>query len=497
MPTLYWGLTALRRTLPILTLTLAIAALYLYDLNGVGVLSSDEPRYSAIGLAMAHTHNFVTPRLWGSPWFEKPPLLYWLIAAGASLGLGPELAGRLPVALLSLAFLAAYFALLRREFGLSAAGVSTALLATCAAWVGFSSLAVTDLPLAVFFGLATLLALPLLRGDSTAVSERFSAIGICLGLAALAKGFVPFALALPFFYFVRQYWRKWWVAAIWCCAIAAPWYIAVSLQNGAAFWDEFFIKHHLERLYSESLQHVQPWYYYFPVLLASIFPWTPMIGLVPHRRKDYDSRRLFLAAVVVFGFVFFSLSLNKLPGYLLPLLPALFAVIGARFESMRVVELKRAWLAACAALVATIPLLASVIPRVLEGQHGALHLIGHISRTEAFYVAVPIAVIILARRSWAPIVLVLCVVGSGIYLKHATYPVLNSAVSVRGLWRSLGPDRDKICDAGLHRNWEYGLAYYNGSPIPACSGRPGEIALRQQGNRPPTVKSQRPLRPLN
>ncbi|HWF46640.1 MAG TPA: phospholipid carrier-dependent glycosyltransferase [Bryobacteraceae bacterium] len=493
MPTLYWGLTALRRTLPLATVAIAIAALYLYDLNGVGVLSSDEPRYSAIGHAMAHAHDFVTPRLWGSPWFEKPALLYWLIAAGASIGLDPELAGRLPVALLSLAFLAAYFALLRREFCRSAAAVSTALLATSAAWLGFSSIAVTDIPLAVFFGLATILALPLVDGKSSSVSFRFAAIGICLGLACLAKGFVPFALALPFFWFLRSYWRKWWIAILWCVAVAAPWYIAVSLRNGAAFWDEFFIKHHLERLYSQSLQHVQPWYYYFPVLLASLFPWTPLVGLLPSRRKDWDRRRVFLAAVVVFGFVFFSLSLNKLPGYLLPLLPAIFALIGARFESMRVVELKRGWLLACAVLVALIPLLASIIPGALEGQSGVLHLIGRITRTEAFYVAVPIAVVFLARRTWAPIVLVLCIVGSGIYLKHAMYPVLDRAVSARGLWRSLEANRGKICNAGLHRNWEYGLAFYNDGPIPACSGRPGEIALKQQGNRPPDLE--RPMNP--
>ncbi|HEX4232136.1 MAG TPA: phospholipid carrier-dependent glycosyltransferase [Bryobacteraceae bacterium] len=488
MPTLYWGLTALRRTLPLTTLAVALAALYLYGLNGVGVLSSDEPRYSAIGFAMAHTHDFITPRLWGSPWFEKPALLYWLIAAGASLGLGPELAGRLPVALLSLAFVAAYFALLRREFCRSAAAVSTAALATSAAWLGFSSIAVTDIPLAVFFGLATILALPLIGGKSTSASRRLAAIGICLGLAALAKGFVPFALALPFFWFLRSYWRKWWIAVLWCLAVAAPWYIAVSLRNGTAFWDEFFIKHHLERLYSQSLQHVQPWYYYFPVLLASLFPWTPLLGLLHYRRKDWDRRRLFLATVVVFGFVFFSLSLNKLPGYLLPLLPALFALIGARFESMRVVELKRGWLMACAALAALIPLLAGIIPRALEGQRGLLHLIGHISRTEAFYVAVPIAVVLLARRTWAPIVLVISIVASGIYLKHAVDPVLDRSVSARGLWRSLDTERDKICDAGLHRNWEYGLAFYNHGPIPACSGRPGEIALKQQDNRPPVLE---------
>jgi 4-amino-4-deoxy-L-arabinose transferase-like glycosyltransferase len=269
--------------------------------------------------------------------------------------------------------------------------------------------------------------------------------------------------------------------------VAAPWYIAISVQNGAAFWDEFFVKHHLERLYSVSLQHVQPWYYYFPVLLASLFPWTPLVGLLPHRQKDWDRRRLFLAGIVVFGFVLFSLSLNKLPGYLLPLLPALFALMGSQFESRRVGELKRPWLLACAALAALIPLLASVIPEALAGQKGFLHLSGPMNRTEAFYVAIPVAVVFLARRSWAPIVLVICVVASGIYLKHVMYPVLDRTISARGLWRSLGSHHSAVCDDGLHRNWEYGLAFYNNGPIPACSGKSGEIALTQQGNRVPTV----------
>ncbi|HEX4808766.1 MAG TPA: phospholipid carrier-dependent glycosyltransferase [Bryobacteraceae bacterium] len=488
MPTLYWGLAALRRTLPLTTLALAIGALYLYQLDGVGVLSSDEPRYSAIGRAMAQTHDFVTPRLWGSPWFEKPALLYWLVAAGAAVGLGPELAGRIPVALLSLSFLGIYYALLSREFCRAAAAVSTALLATSAAWLAFSSLAVTDIPLAVFFGLATVIALPVIRGDSRFATQRFAAIGICLGLAALAKGLVPFALVLPFFWFLRAYWRKWWIAALCCLAVAAPWYIAVSVQNGAAFWDEFFIKHHWERLYSQSLQHVQPWYYYFPVLLASLFPWTPLLGLLPRSRPQWDHRRIFLATVVAFGFVFFSLSLNKLPGYLLPLLPALFALIGSHFESRRLIELRPGWLLACAVLAAFIPLIGPMVPMALEGERGFLFLARQINRTEAFYVIIPIAAVVLARRSWAPIILVLCVVGSGIYLKHSMYPALDRIVSARGLWRSLAAEHGKICDAGLHRNWEYGLAFYNGSPLPYCSGRPGEIALTQQGNRPPAVK---------
>jgi len=74
------------------------------------VLGPDEPRYVAIGRTMAQTGDWITPRLWGSPWFEKPPLLYWMTAAGTAAGLNSELSGRLPVVLFSLAFLGTMFA---------------------------------------------------------------------------------------------------------------------------------------------------------------------------------------------------------------------------------------------------------------------------------------------------------------------------------------------------------------------------------------------------
>src|SRR5207248_40479 len=156
-------LSSLRRFLPLTTLAIAISALYLYKLDAVGVLGPDEPRYASIGRNMAHTGDFVTPVLWGAPWFEKPPLLYWMTALGTLAGLDPELSARLPVALLSLAFLVACFFLLWREFGAEAAALSAALLATSAGWITYSQLCLTDLPLAVFFSLAVLLALPLLR----------------------------------------------------------------------------------------------------------------------------------------------------------------------------------------------------------------------------------------------------------------------------------------------------------------------------------------------
>ncbi len=444
------------------------------------MLSSDEPRYAAIGRAMARTGDLITPKLWGLPWFEKPPLLYWMTAAGTFAGLNLELAARLPVVLLSLTFLTASFFLLRAEFGSEAAAVTTFLLATSAGWIAYSELCLTDLPLAAFFSLGVFLTLPLLRAQpqTALIHARFIAIGVCLGLAVLAKALVPIALALPFCWFLRHYSRKWWFAALSCAVVALPWYCAAYSRNGYPFIQELFIKHHFERLYSPALQHVHSWYYYFPVLLIGLFPWTPLLGLFALHRTPWDERRRFLAAVLVFGFVLFSASLNKLPGYLLPLLPSLFALIGAEFETRRVIELSRWWLIPCALLIATIPIIARVLPDSLSTGRFSLMAFNGVTRAEFFYIAIPILVVILARRSWTGVLLVLCVVAGGIFMKAVAYPVLDEQVSARGMWRKIKAVSDRVCDGGTNRSWLFGLEFYRGAAFPVCGNGNFDFALR-------------------
>ena len=432
-------------------------------------MQTDEPRYLAIGHAMAHNGEWVTPKLWGKPWFEKPPLLYWMTAVGAKAGLGPETAGRLPVAVLSLLFLATAYLLLAREFGRQAAGIAVALLATSAGWLAFSQFALTDLPLAAFFSLAIFLALPLVRPEAASKSANatFLLMGACIGLAMLAKGLVPIALVLPLCWFLRSYWRKWWLSLLALLAVAGPWYAAVYAINGRPFINEFFVKHHFERLYSATLQHVQPWYYYAPVLLAGLFPWTPMFVYLFKRTAVFDRRRQLLLATVVYGFVFFSISLNKLPGYLLPLFPMLFALLGAQFETKPLVQISRWWLMPSACLIALIPLLVSVLPQSLSRGRFSLAALA-VSRTEWFYVLLPLAVIVLARRRWVGMLLVLCVVLAGIYLKLRAYPVMDKLASPRPLWREIRDKSAALCDAGTSREWLYGLEFYRGSEIPYC-----------------------------
>jgi len=467
----------------------AVASLYLYGLNKVGVLDPDEPRYLAIGRAMAQTRDFITPRLWGSPWFEKPPLLYWMTSLGALLNLGPELSGRLPVAILSLSFLVTMFALLRREFGAAGASASV-LLSTSLGWIAYSSLALTDLPLAVFFSLAMLLALPLVeRPVQTGVGGRWRwiAIGVSLGFALLAKGMVPLVLAIPSLWYLRRWWRGWIYAAASLLVIALPWYALMYVRNGRAFLDEFFWKQHFERLYSSSLQHVQPWWYYFPVFLAALYPWTPLIEFVFRPVSRWDQRCRFLGVTVLFGLIFFSVSVNKLPGYVLPLMPTTFALIGA-LGQRNFVWPTRTWLATCALLIALLPLSAILLQESLQA--GRITLRGNLrlGPTVLFYTAAPIVVIILARRALAAILLVLCFVASGFYLKIVSFPVLERSVSPRSVWEKVRNSPGSVCNDWIDRNWAYGLALYRGAPYPLCTdGGHYNFALRSTGRHMPSL----------
>src|SRR5579864_6864468 len=271
----------------------AIYFLYFFGLTRTGLLGPDEPRYAAIGKAMADSGDWVTPRLWGEPWFEKPALLYWMTAVGFKAGLDPDLAPRLPVAIVSVAFLIYFFIALRREFGEHVAFYATTILATSAGWLAYSRVGVTDLPMSAAFAAAMLVVLSG-RG-------RISA-GVLLGAAVLAKGLVPLVLFLPVFWFWRRRPRDIAVLLTVAVVVAAPWFALVVLRNGTPFLEDFFWKQHFSRFLTGALQHERPVGFYVPVLLAGFFPWTPMLWLLFENRLHKDPRVAFLLAWLVWGF---------------------------------------------------------------------------------------------------------------------------------------------------------------------------------------------------
>lgn len=287
----------------------ALIVLFLAWPGAFGLFGPDEPRYASIAREMAQSGDWVSPVLDGKAWLEKPAMLYWMGAVGFNLGLGPEAAVRLPLGLLSTMFLV--------WFGWMVGSWQRAvMLGTCAGWIAYSNIAVTDVPLAVFFAAGMILAL---RWVETGRGAWWA--GSCFGAAILAKGLVPVVLALPLIWFARGRWRTWWKVVVASLVVAGPWYCMVTERHGWAFINEFFIEHHFSRFASGDLQHVQPFWFYGPFLVGLLLPWAPLLW------KGEWKERTFYVAWLVFGFVFLSASKNKLPGYLIPLLPAAVMVM--------------------------------------------------------------------------------------------------------------------------------------------------------------------------
>ncbi len=439
---------------PIAAVTLF--SLYFFGLDRAGLLGPDEPRYAAIGRTMAASGNWITPSLWGQPWFEKPPLLYWMTALGCTLNLGPDLAPRLPVALLSVGFLTLFGFVLHREFGGLPAFYATAILATSAGWLAYSRVAVTDLPLAACFGGAMLLLM--WKGKAGAGPP------VLLGLAILAKGLVPVLLFAPALWFYR---RRAAIVLGTGILIALPWYAGLTVRYGRPFLEELIWKQHFARFFTPALEHVQPFWYFAPVLLAGLFPWTPLILLLFRKHLYIDRRTLFLLAWLLFGFVLFSTSRNKLPGYLLPMLPAAAALMGIALGQAG--HPARA-LAACGALVWFTPTLAEALPAALLS--GATHVPFVVPLWAWAGALVTVGFVLSVSRSNAGLGAATVALGAtagAIFVIWTAFPVLDQTVSARGYWRANHP---VACSDSSNRAWRYGLNYYEQREVPVCGGYP-------------------------
>lgn len=440
--------------------------LYLFALGAVGFIAPDEPRYASVGREMATSHDLVTPRLDGRPWFEKPPLIYWMIAAGRAVGrltgAGDEWSARLPVALTSLVFLVFFNATIAREFSRRIALFATLILATSAGWITYSSAAVTDLPMSAALTAAMLIAM-----FDTRPTRGYLA-GALLGLAVLAKAFVPLVLFVPAFLISR---RKRLTMLAGCIVVAAPWHLAAWARNGSAFWQDYLWKQQVLRFFSLSLRHGQPFWFYVPVILAGLFPWTALAGLLLRPRTFEDVRVRFLTAWLLWALVFFSAARNKLPGYALPLLPALAIVLAVGLD--RAGENRKWWLAAAALPLAAIPAIVPAIPDAL------LSGISHAPVDwRAIAAGLPFALAAaaawwLAWRERADLAIAAVTIAAAIgivYVKVKALPTLDHRVSVRAFWRAHSQSIAKACiEDNVRRQWRYGLEYYAAREFAGCT----------------------------
>ena len=317
-----------RYTEPLCLILLAAAcyALFFHGLSDIGLIGPDEPRYAAVAREMYESGDYITPRLHGDPWFEKPVLMYWAtVASFAVFGVG-EFAARFPSAFgATLCVFFTYFAC-RRLWGRATAVWAGLILASSVGFFAFARAASMDMPLTVCLTLSLLCFL--MGYNSSAPNRRWWFLGFYafIGFGVLAKG--PVAIALPvmslsvYQIFRGRFdeWKEWCPGYAWIIlAIAGPWYIAVTWVNGFEFIRVFFINQNLARFTSTVHGHPRPFYFYIPDFMMLTFPWTFLILPVFRRALDRNDRILIWWTIV--PIVFFSLSGSKLPGYILPSVP--------------------------------------------------------------------------------------------------------------------------------------------------------------------------------
>jgi 4-amino-4-deoxy-L-arabinose transferase-like glycosyltransferase len=326
-----------RRSTDALALLAFCGFLFLLGLQIVGLVGADEPRYAQVAREMLARHDWVTPVLYGHPWLEKPPLYYWcaMISYKGAGGVS-DAAARLPTAVLSsllVIFIYSWGRRFRPGMQLDAALIT----ASAAIIIGFGRSASTDMPLTVMFTIA------MLSWYAWFASQKRSwllAFYFFMALATLAKGPVAVFLAgviLLIFAALRRDGRLllrtlWPIGIALYLVVAAPWFIAVQHAN-PEFFRTFFLQHNLERFSSNLYHHPQPFWFYIPVALAALVPWTIfVVAAVVDAVRDWrfcvqqpagqEDLRTYLAVWLLVPIVFFSLSHSKLPGYILPGIPA-------------------------------------------------------------------------------------------------------------------------------------------------------------------------------
>lgn len=315
----------------------------------------DEPRYAQVAREMYLRGDLITPTLGGHTWFEKPPLLYWMMMASYRLFGVNEWAARLGPALSGLLTVFAVFWAGRR---VCRSSIEHQLpgFAPWSAVIAASTLGIIVFSRGVGFDIVVTMTIAWALGfflvsefEENEKGRRRLLLGfyIFIGLSLLAKGLIglviPFSVVGLYQLMRRQFPTRSFLVTFWwglplAFALAAIWYVPVILKHGWPFIDEFFIQHHFARYLSNKYRHPQPFYFYLLILIPLSLPWTAFLieGLVKARRwrlrsiDSVDRLRVFALAWLLMPLAFFSFSGSKLPGYILPVLPAGALIAGER-----------------------------------------------------------------------------------------------------------------------------------------------------------------------
>jgi 4-amino-4-deoxy-L-arabinose transferase-like glycosyltransferase len=330
-----------------LLLALMFGALFAWRLGSAPLINPDEGRYAEVPREMVASGDWVTPRLNGVPYFEKPPLVYWAVAA-CERYFGPsEWSVRLAPALFAVGGILLAYAAARKLYGREAGFWASVILGTSLLYLALGHLVGLDMAVSVLMS-ATLFCFILAVREQPGWGRRWLFYGLyaSAALATLTKGLMGFLItgAVMFLWLLLLgQWRR--LRPLYLpsglllfAAMAVPWHILVARSNPG--WAHFyFIHEHWERYLDKGHGRYQPAWFFIPVLILGLFPWTGFLWSSFRdalaggwsRRKE-NAEAWFLAIWPAFIFLFFSASKSKLIPYILPVFPPI-AVVSGRWLS--------------------------------------------------------------------------------------------------------------------------------------------------------------------
>ena len=319
-----------------------VAIVVMVDNVSRPLANPDEGRYSEISREMVVSGDWLTPRLNGIKYFEKPPLQYWASAAALSTFGNGEFAARLYVGLAALAAAVALGFTAMRFGGPGLALAATTALVSSPYFLGLGGIVTLDMGLTLWTTatFCAWLAAESARDERGRVRWMLLAWA-AMALAVLSKGLVGIVIPAGALFVACVLRRDFsplrrleiGFGLTLFIAIAAPWFVAVSIAN-PEFPEFFFIHEHFTRFLTAEHRRTQPWWYFMPILVAGFLPW--MFALPAAIGHAWRSESLstgprplrFALAWSAFVVAFFSASGSKLPAYILPAFPPLALVIG-------------------------------------------------------------------------------------------------------------------------------------------------------------------------
>ncbi len=311
-------------------IALISAFIVFLNLGGIPLLDPDEPVYAETPKEMFQFNEFISPRIYGEYWYDKPPMYYWLVAGAYKLFGINEFAARFPSALLAVICVLIVYKSGRRLFNNSAGMASALVLATSIEYFYLGKAAVTDITLTLFLTLSLL----------SFIEKRYYLFYIFAGLATVTKGPIgllfPGAIVFVYLAATRNFTElknmKIVSGLILYSIVAVPWYWIMYQLHGGVFFDTFLGFHNITRFTSPEHPEGVLWYYYIPVLILGFFPWTALMvqavwNSLRNSRQDF-SVLVFLNIWAAFIFIFFTISRTKLVSYILPMYPPLAMIVG-------------------------------------------------------------------------------------------------------------------------------------------------------------------------